>query len=475
MRLTISLFLYRPLSLISFPPRSPPFTAIHFDGQQRPFNLIYDLPRFYAATGVPAIPLGFLKSPAKPAELKTDLVTCWSTMEIYTGAVNNHQVESGFTAHGVATNFWALPRFPRSSEGAVIEFRPLLDFLGNRTRQLEWVEETKRDLLPQKPVKEGVELKEGDRAENIKPYFDPVHWRAPTEDEQITCVDATFYVGQCVCLFPSSPSLLAFPSSSSSILTSFPFRSSVPPPPYPQHIPLEPWRGQAWKDVGQHLHFIPEVVEIADAYLQRIFGVSRGRDAPPYISVHMYVNPSAALSEERRLNANLPPGRRRGDFKQFHGNTFTPLANYVTSVSTLRRSLQERLDAPLSTAERGGKPALKRFATPPAEYEVVVTSDEEEDSGLWREVEELGWKRVDHVRTVLPSRRLPAYLLSTLPHPISSIFSRLLLRPTTSLRRFGSADFARNAGDLRRVVPFDARRRDPVTRSGIRWDPVVHA
>lgn len=206
---------------------SPPFTAIHFEGQQRPFNQIYDLPRFFSETGVSAIPLGFFKSPALLDTSKKDSVTCWSTMEIYTGAVNNHQVESGFNAHGVYTDFWAVPRIPRSSEGAVIEFRPLLDFLSNRTSQLEWVEETRRDFLPQKSIPKDVDVASVDRASNLKPFFDPVNWTPPTEDQQLTCVDATFYVGQCVFLFPlnSPPHSLDSPFSHVPQLRPF---SSVP-------------------------------------------------------------------------------------------------------------------------------------------------------------------------------------------------------------------------------------------------------
>ncbi|GAA6001362.1 hypothetical protein JCM10207_006626 [Rhodosporidiobolus poonsookiae] len=322
----------------------PPFTAIHFKGQQRPFNLIYDLPRLYEATGVAAIPLGYFKTPNDEA-LKRDELTCWSTMELYTGAVNNHQVETGFNDHGIFTKFWALPRFPRTPDGAVINFDPLLDFLRNRTRQLEWVEETRRGLLPQKNLPKDVDPSTVDKKENVKPWFDPLSWTPPTKDPQVLCLDAAFYLGY-----------------------------SVPPPPYPQHIPLEPWRGRAWQEVGQHLHFIPEVVEVADDYLARIFGVGKVEDVPPYIAVHI----------------------RRGDFKNFHGNTFTPLKNYIASVTDVRRQLQDRLDFPPSEIEREGKPALKQFKLPPSVYEVVVTSDEGDDSEMWDEVRELGWTRIDH-------------------------------------------------------------------------------
>ncbi|GAA5885963.1 hypothetical protein JCM6882_004215 [Rhodosporidiobolus microsporus] len=322
----------------------PPFTAIHFKGQQRPFHQIYDVPRFYDLTGVPAIPLGYFKSPSDPSSVR-DRVTCWSTMELYTGSSNNHQVETGFNAHGIFTDFWALPRFPKSADGAVIEFTKLLDFLRNRTAQLELVEETKREVLPQRYIPKDVDPQTVDKVQNLKGSFDPLNGVPPTEDEQLMCVDATFYVGY-----------------------------SVPPPPYPQHIPLEPWRGRAWREVGQHLHWIPEVAQIADEYLSRIFGVARVEDVPPYISVHV----------------------RRGDFKNFKGNTFTPLKNYVAAVNAVRGQLQDRLDFPLSEEEREGKPALRRFKKKPQEYAVLVTSDEEAGSEMWEEVSALGWKTINH-------------------------------------------------------------------------------
>ncbi|GAA5820100.1 hypothetical protein JCM11251_005481 [Rhodosporidiobolus azoricus] len=323
----------------------PPFTAIHFKGQQRTFHQIYDVPRFYSLTGVPAIPLGYFKSPSDPSSVRDD-VTCWSTMELYTGSCNNHQVETGFNAHNIYTSFWAMPHFPRSSDGAVIQFGPLLDFLRNRTARLDWVEETKREVLPQRPLRKDVDPLTVDKEKNLKAFFEPLHGVPPTADEQLMCVDAAFYVGY-----------------------------SVPPPPYPQHIPLEPWRGRAWQEIGQHLHWIPEVAQVADEYLARIFGVKRIDDVPPYISVHI----------------------RRGDFKNFKGNTaYTPLKNYAAAVNSVRERLQDRLEFPLSVEEREGKPALRRFKTMPAEYAVLVTSDEDGESDLWAEVDAMGWKTINH-------------------------------------------------------------------------------
>ncbi|GJN90509.1 hypothetical protein Rhopal_003520-T1 [Rhodotorula paludigena] len=324
----------------------PPFTAMHFKGQHRPFHLVYDLPRFYAETAIPAAPFSFFKTPGAPDNEK-EHVTCWSLMEKYTGAVNNHQVETGFNEHEVYTDFWAVPAFPRSTENAVLDVDAVIAFLRNRTEQLDWIETTRRDLLPQRGIAKGVDPASVVPEENLKPFFDPLHGVPPTDDEQLMCVDATFYVG-----------------------------NSVPPPPYPQRVPLDPWRvGKAWKKVGQHLHWIPEVQDFADDYLKRIFGVNRAADIPPYISVHV----------------------RRGDFKNFHGNTFTPLQNYVDAVNAIRIKLQNRLDHPLSAEEREGKPALRRFDIPPSQYRVVATTDEEPGSELWGELDKLGWKVINHV------------------------------------------------------------------------------
>ncbi|GAA5826737.1 hypothetical protein JCM3770_002691 [Rhodotorula araucariae] len=324
----------------------PPFTAIHFSGQRRPFHLIYDLPRFYAVTAVRGIPMSYFKTPDPRNE--QERMTCWSLMEKYTGACNNHQVETGFNEHELYTDFWAVPAFPRSTENAVLEVDAIVQFLSNRTAQLEWVDKTRRELLPQRKLPADVDAASVVLENNLKPFFDPVHGVPPTDDEQLMCVDATFYVGD-----------------------------SVPPPPYPQRVPLDPWRvGRAWREIGQHLHWVPEVQACADEYLMRIFEVKRAADIPPYISVHV----------------------RRGDFKDFHGNTFTPVSNYAAAVSDVRRKLQDRLDYPLSIAERGGKPPLARFAITPTDYRVVATTDEEPGSELWGELENLGWKVVDHAK-----------------------------------------------------------------------------
>lgn len=239
----------------------PPLTGIHFGaGQHRPFHLVYDLPRFYSLTSVPAIPLSSLKTPGYSGNVD-ERVTCWSLMEKYTGAPNVHAIETGFEEHKVFTDFWAVPPFPRSSEGAVLEVGPIVDFLSNMTARLEWVDTARREYLPQKSVPKGVGPSSIVAKDNVKAFFDPQHGVPPTDDDQLMCLDATFYVGD-----------------------------SVPPPPYQQHVPLDPWRvGRAWKEVGQHLHWLPEVEEHADEYLMALFSVKRAEDIPPYISVHVCV------------------------------------------------------------------------------------------------------------------------------------------------------------------------------------------
>ncbi|GAA5840191.1 hypothetical protein JCM9279_002305 [Rhodotorula babjevae] len=324
----------------------PPLTAIHFAlGQHRPFDLVYDLPRFYSLTSIRAIPLSRFKSPGHLGNVD-ERMTCWSLMEKYTGAPNVHAVETGFEDHKLFTDFWAVPPFPRSTEGAVLKVGPVVDFLSNSTAQLAWVETTRRELLPQKSVPKGVEPTSVVAEDNVKSFFNPQRGVPPTDDDQLMCVDATFYLGD-----------------------------SLAPPPYPQHVPLDPWRvGRAWKEVGQHLHWLPEVEERADDYLMALFSVQRAKDIPPYVSVHI----------------------RRGDFKAFHGNTYTPLSSYVSSVADVRLRLQAILDGPPSSASLSGKPSLRAFPFPPADYAVVATTDEAPGSHLHGELAALGWHVVDH-------------------------------------------------------------------------------
>lgn len=191
---------------------------------------------------------------------------CWSTMEIRTGSSNDHEAEGGWNAHNIFMSYWAVPPLPRTTDDYVVQLDSVLEFLGNRTWQDEYLERGKAEFLPQKWIPGEIDPTTIDPSTNIKVTFDPFAPHPPTEDDHLVCVDATYFMGH-----------------------------SAPPPPYPQNVPLDTWRTNAWREIGQHLHFTPAIERTADEYLMRIFGVDKMEDVPPFITVHM-CGPSTALS-----------------------------------------------------------------------------------------------------------------------------------------------------------------------------------
>lgn len=91
---------------------------------------------------------------------------------------------------------------------------------------------------------------------------------------------------------------------------------------------------------------------------------------------------------------------RRTDFANFKGGGFTPLASYAASASLLR----DRLATKLRTQSRfthppDDKPRLTKFkGVLPAEYGVLVSTDEPAGSPFRREIDAMGWRTIDHER-----------------------------------------------------------------------------
>lgn len=191
-------------------------------------------------------------------------------MEIRTGSSNYHPPtspeENGLVDHKLKTTFWAVPPLGRTSDDYVVSLGAVIAYLQNSTRQEEYVERARTEFLPQQWLPEDADLSLVDPRTNIKPTFDPLDPFPPTLDEQFTCVDATYFMGE-----------------------------SAPPHPHPQGVPLDTWRTSAWREVGQYLHFNRDVELVADEYLQRLFGVKSLAEVPPFITVHMCVGSSLYL------------------------------------------------------------------------------------------------------------------------------------------------------------------------------------
>ncbi|KAG8715213.1 hypothetical protein FRC11_005286 [Ceratobasidium sp. 423] len=119
-----------------------------------------------------------------------------------------------------------------------------------------------------------------------------------------------------------------------------------------------------WSQVGTHMRWKQSLVELANQYLRRHFGIQNTTDPiPSFISVHI----------------------RRTDFEGGCGKEvskdqcFAPVAAYERRVHEVRARLKARTN---STDVRG----------------ILVTSDER-DSGWWEQVAALGseWRWIDHI------------------------------------------------------------------------------
>ncbi|KZT41003.1 hypothetical protein SISSUDRAFT_982518 [Sistotremastrum suecicum HHB10207 ss-3] len=117
----------------------------------------------------------------------------------------------------------------------------------------------------------------------------------------------------------------------------------------------------AWRFVGRHIRWSDHVLDITKGVVGRTFGGSGTGDVPPYISVHV----------------------RRTDFKNACPDYVTlaecmpTLAAYARRVKQVQEELQKTRGLTVNN--------------------VVVLSDEK-DEGWWKEVTDMGWKRIDHAK-----------------------------------------------------------------------------
>ncbi|KAJ8291801.1 hypothetical protein OF846_005047 [Rhodotorula toruloides] len=233
----------------------PPFTAVHFDAAYRSTDEIFDLPRFYHLTGIRAVPLHRFKT-ANDTSSVIDHLSCWALRHQARGPKHLPPDTNKFWRdYGFSLEYW-MP-YPFKKLGIGYDFAGITAFLKNRTQQLEWVREVQRQLLPQIESKDGAPSP-SPSIDTIAPFYDPLHGIPPTDDDQVECVDAIFYTSE--------------------------FLVPRPPPVSARAMPIYT---QSWEEVGQYLHFVPELEAIADVYLMRLFAVSRPQDIPPFITVHI--------------------------------------------------------------------------------------------------------------------------------------------------------------------------------------------
>ncbi|KAJ7706027.1 hypothetical protein B0H17DRAFT_1035316 [Mycena rosella] len=117
----------------------------------------------------------------------------------------------------------------------------------------------------------------------------------------------------------------------------------------------------AWRAVGQHMHWTPDLERLADDYVRIALGIEQDRDIPAFISVHV----------------------RHYDFEVWCGGV--PVQECFASLPVIARRVREVQE---EIRERTGIMV----------NHVVVTSDER-NATWWREVALLGWFNPDHSKT----------------------------------------------------------------------------
>jgi len=125
----------------------------------------------------------------------------------------------------------------------------------------------------------------------------------------------------------------------------------------------------AWRFVGKHLHWAPQIQALGDAYLRRAFGLGPKDRVPPYIALH--VRRQDFYRQCKFRNPPIPIEE-----------CFAPLSAYARRVDQIRAALAT---SPKHNFTTGDAQALP----------VVITSDEKSPA-FWDEVAQLGWTQLNH-------------------------------------------------------------------------------
>ncbi|KAF8913143.1 hypothetical protein CPB84DRAFT_1812062 [Gymnopilus junonius] len=160
----------------------------------------------------------------------------------------------------------------------------------------------------------------------VEPLESPYHHIKLPPDEQVLCYDYLYYVSA--------------------------------HQPYEFDFDYSP----AWLFVGQHMHWTPRLVSLAEEYLRRAFGTQANDETPPWIAIHI----------------------RHGDFKDWCGSV--PIEDCFAPLSVIARRVQEVKQEIL---DRKGIVV----------DHVVMTSDERNPT-WWKDVTAQGWYGLDHSQTV---------------------------------------------------------------------------
>ncbi|KAK7031515.1 hypothetical protein R3P38DRAFT_818327 [Favolaschia claudopus] len=281
-------------------PVIPYFTPTHVgkgNAPTLPFGEVFDIPRIENATGLRILEWHQVKDSESEV---VDTLGCWSIWK----AVQSFNTEPHFTsAPGrlkLDVSYTTAPRWIKmdsNDQNAFATFWTIASLAFPETR-----------------------------ARNLQaPTLSPIRSVALPPDEHMVCYDYLYYVGT---------------------YTDYEWESDFSP---------------AWRFVGRHMHWTPQLQQLAERYTREALGLASYQATPPYIAVHV----------------------RRGDFANWCNNV--PINDCFPSFDVIERRVEE---------VKGEIYSKKRIRVD----RVIVTSDEE-DPAWWAEVAKLGWSNPDHSRT----------------------------------------------------------------------------
>ncbi|KAK7064019.1 hypothetical protein R3P38DRAFT_2821864 [Favolaschia claudopus] len=125
---------------------------------------------------------------------------------------------------------------------------------------------------------------------------------------------------------------------------------------------LEQDYSPAWRSVGQHMHWATRVERLGTEYLRQTLSLDETEPIPPFIAVHARHNDFQDWCEE-----GVPVE-----------DCFAPLSAFQSRVQAVRDEVRQRKGI---------------------EVEHIIMTSDETNHTWWRDVEDLGWRIVDHSRT----------------------------------------------------------------------------
>ncbi|TDL27888.1 hypothetical protein BD410DRAFT_781803 [Rickenella mellea] len=285
----------------------PPFIPSHLPLSTPPirFGEIFDLPRLSKDSGVRVMDFSDVKDPQSES---LDDIGCWSIWATANPSGGTRGSRSAFAVN-LDPSYTPIPRdaklYPHLDHDWHVKFWSLAALM---------YPDYRKQMTQEMGFPDAYEFNGTTPSERHKHTLPP--------DDHLTCFDFTYFV---------------------SASRAFEYDYDYSP---------------AWRFVGTYARWNPRILELADQYLRRAFGLSPAEQIPPFVSVH-------ARHGEFTMWCNGLPAKE----------CFAPLSAYARRVTEVQDELRETK----------GINATR----------VLFTSDEK-DPEWWAGVKELGWITIDH-------------------------------------------------------------------------------